>query len=43
MEAVAVILLPAAWGGLMYGVFEFLDRRRRRFRRDDIPPIDYSI
>jgi hypothetical protein len=44
--AVACVVLPAAWGVLMYYVFGLVQRRReRRHARDsgDPPPIDYSI
>ncbi len=40
--AAACVLLPAAWGVLMYYAFGFLQRRRER-RSGEPPPIDYLI
>lgn len=39
----ACVLGPAAWGLLMYGLFNVIDRRRTRAPKDDAPPVDYSI
>jgi hypothetical protein len=38
------VLVPCVIGALMYQVFEFWERRRRRARpEDDQPMIDYLI
>jgi hypothetical protein len=40
----ACVLLPAAVGLLMFGLFELWDRHRRRAKPDDgLPLIDYFI
>lgn len=39
----ACVLGPAAWGTLMYFLYNWVDKRRRRVKREDAPPIDYSI
>ena len=42
--ALSCVVLPAAWGVLMYFVFGAFERRYRRVARKDAPPpIDYSI
>jgi hypothetical protein len=42
--AALCVVVPAAWGIVMYFAFEAVDRRRRaRMRKDLPPPIDYSI
>ena len=38
------VLAPAVWGVAMYYVFGLIDKRRRRLKKDELPPpIDYSI
>ena len=37
------VLGPAAWGGLMYLVFDAIDRRRSKASSPPRPPVDYSI
>jgi hypothetical protein len=39
----ACVLVPCGVGVLMYGAFEFWDRRRRRIPKDRLPVIDYII
>jgi hypothetical protein len=40
----ACIIVPAAWGVLMYVCFNAIDSRRLAQRQADAPPpIDYSI
>ena len=40
----ACVVVPAAWGVLMYFVFGALRRRRQReTTRPEQPPVDYSI
>ncbi|MEZ4221137.1 MAG: hypothetical protein R3B13_09415 [Polyangiaceae bacterium] len=40
----ACVLVPAAWGVIMYFLFEWLQARRRNKRLEERPPpIDYSI
>ena len=42
--AVACVVLPGAWGVLMYFAFGALERRRKKsVAKDAPPPIDYSI
>jgi hypothetical protein len=42
--AIACVVVPAAWGVLMYFVFGWWDARRRRsLPKNGPPPIDYSI
>lgn len=43
--AVVCVLAPAAWGGLMFLVFGWVNRKRRRHAPGggEPPPTDYSI
>jgi hypothetical protein len=43
LYAIVCVLVPAAWGLVMYHAFSFMDRRRMEAKPDDPPPIDYSI
>jgi len=40
---VLCLTIPAAWGTAMYFVFNAVDKRRRKFKKSDVPPVDYSI
>jgi hypothetical protein len=42
LYAALCVVVPAAWGVIMYFLFGFVDRRRTA-RRGEAPPIDYSI
>ncbi len=44
LYAVLCVVLPGAWGLLMYFLFGAIDKRRKRAATKDLPPpIDYSI
>ena len=46
LYAIACVLIPAAWGVVMYRLFGYFERRRLRNvdePRRELPPSDYSI
>ncbi len=44
IHAMLCVIVPAAWGVIMYFAFDLVSRRRRGpDPPDDPPPIDYSI
>ena len=42
--ALACVVLPGVWGAVMFLAFRAYDKQRRKAgKRDDLPPVDYSI
>jgi uncharacterized SAM-binding protein YcdF (DUF218 family) len=43
LYAIACVAIPALWGVVMYYAFGYWERRRRKARAPELPPVDYSI
>lgn len=37
------LVVPALWSLVLHRIFQYIEKRQRRFEPDTKPPVDYSI